>query len=169
VGAAAVPLVGVAIGAARPARARRVAWTAGAVSYVVLGLVGLSVAVDPDLWAGLFANQAGVLAAARQYLHLAGPAFGFLGLGLTLFFAQQGSGKVLRPILASTFRLILVIVAGVWLVSAKFPVTALFVLSGVATALYGLATAGALAFTRWSSPVVAVADTGAGQEDRQPS
>jgi Na+-driven multidrug efflux pump len=161
VGAAAVPLVGIAIGAGHLARARRVTWTAGAVSFVVLGVIGLSVAIAPDLWAALFANQEKVLASARQYLRLAGPAFGFLGLGLTLFFAQQGSGKVLRPILASTFRLILVIVGGIWLVSAQFPATALFALSGVATTLYGLATAGALVFTRWSPPVATASVNGA--------
>lgn len=164
VGAASVPMVGVAIGAGRHARARRVAWTAGAVSFVVLGFIGLSVTIAPDLWAGLFATQEKVLASARQYLRLAGPAFGFLGLGLTLFFAQQGSGKVLRPILASTFRLALVFVGGTWLVSAGFETEALFALSGVAMMLYGLATAGALLFTRWSSPVATAGVKGAGKE-----
>jgi putative MATE family efflux protein len=152
VGAAAVPMVGVAIGAGQLARAKQVAWTAGAVSFVILETIGLGVAFAPDVWAARFTDQAGVLEASRQYLRLAGPAFGFLGLGLTLFFAQQGSGKVLRPILASTFRLVLIIAIGNWLVSAGFPVTSLFVLSGIATAIYGLTTAGALFFTRWRPP-----------------
>ena len=115
VGVAAVPLVGMAIGAGNVQRARRVAWTAGAVSALILGLIGLIVTIAPHLWAGLFTDQAGVLAAAALYLRSAGPAFALFGLGLTLFFASQGAGKVSGPVLASTLRLLLVAGAGAWL------------------------------------------------------
>jgi Na+-driven multidrug efflux pump len=161
VGAAAVPMVGIAIGSGHIARARRVAWTAGAVSMAVLGFIGVVVAVAPNLWAARFASEPGVLEAARQYLRLAGPAFGLFGLGLTLFFAQQGSGRVMRPILASTLRLILVAGAGAGLVATSSPVWALFALSGIAMTVYGIATAGALLFTRWSPPAGAAAVKGA--------
>ena len=73
IGVASVPMVGMAIGAGDFARARRVAWTAGAVSAVNLGLIGLLVSFAPDLWAGLFSNDPVVLDYARQYLRWAGP------------------------------------------------------------------------------------------------
>ena len=50
IGVASVPLVGMAIGAGRVERARRVAWVAGAVSFVGLGLLGLVLAAWPDVW-----------------------------------------------------------------------------------------------------------------------
>ena len=95
-----MPMVGMAIGAGNVARARRVAWVAGGLSAFNLGLIGLVVTVAPDLWASLFSSNAAVLDYARQYLCMAGPAFPFFGLGLTLYFASQGSGKVLGPVLA---------------------------------------------------------------------
>jgi len=149
VGVAAVPMVGMAIGAGEVARARRVARTAGGLSALMLGLIGLVVAIAPELWAGLFSREQAVLLAANQYLRLAGPAFAFFGLGLTLYFAAQGSGNVLGPVLASTLRLLLVAAGGVWLGRSGSGVGALFGLVGVSMTVYGLATATAVFFTRW--------------------
>jgi len=152
VGVAAVPMVGMAIGAGDVGRARRVAWIAGAVSACVLGSIGLFVALLPDTWAALFTHDPQVLASARQYLRWAGPAFAFFGLGLTLYFASQGSGKVLGPVLAASARLVFVAVAGwalVWLVA---PVWTLYALVGAAMAVYGLVTATAVYFTVWAAP-----------------
>ena len=149
VGVAAVPMVGMAIGAGQVARARRVAWTAGAVSALILGAIGLLVALAPDLWAGIFSDAPGVLEQARLYLRWAGPAFAFFGLGLTLYFASQGAGKVLAPVLASTFRLVVVAAAGWALTKAGAPAWALFALVGAAMVAYGGATAAGVHFTRW--------------------
>ena len=149
IGVAAVPMVGMAIGAGDIARARRVAWIAGGVSAVNLGLIGLLVSLAPDLWAGLFTKDAGVIDYARQYLRWAGPAFAFFGAGLTLYFASQGSGRVLGPVLASTLRLLLVGGVGAWLMARSAPAWEYFALVGAAMVAYGLCTAGAIWFTPW--------------------
>ncbi len=149
IGVASVPMVGMAIGAGNFARARRVAWTAGLVSAVNVGLIGLLVFIAPDLWAGMFSNDPLVLDYARQYLHWAGPGFALFGLGLTLYFASQGSGRVLGPVLASTLRLAVVAGAGTWLLSRSAPAWQFFALVGIAMAIYGLATAAAIRLTRW--------------------
>ena len=72
VGIASVPMVGMAIGADRIARARRIAWTAGLVSFVSVGVIGTLIAIFPDLWVEIFTRDAGVRAASRQYLSIAG-------------------------------------------------------------------------------------------------
>ena len=54
----------------------------------------------PDIWSARFTQDPAVRAAADLYLRLAGPGFAFLGLGMALYFASQGSGKVLGPVLA---------------------------------------------------------------------
>ncbi|MEI7446762.1 MAG: MATE family efflux transporter, partial [Burkholderiales bacterium] len=100
IGVASVPMVGMAVGAGDVARARRVAWTAACVSAAMLGVLGAVVTVAPDLWATLFTSDEAVLEHARSYLRWAGPAFPAFGFGLTLYFASQGSGKVLGPVLA---------------------------------------------------------------------
>ncbi len=152
IGVAAVPMVGMAIGAGQVARARKVAWTAGLVSAFNLGLVGLTVSLAPDLWAGLFTANEGVLAPAREYLRMAGPAFPLFGLGLTLYFASQGSGKVLGPVLASIIRLALVATVGSWLAARGSPAWHYFTLVAVAMVVYGLTTALSIRLTSWERP-----------------
>ncbi len=149
IGVASVPMVGMAMGAGLVARARRVAWTAGAVSAVNLGAIGLFVALVPDAWAGLFTHDEAVLAYARQYLRWAGPAFALFGVGLTLYFASQGSGKVLGPVLTGTLRLVVVIAVGSVLAAQGADAWAYFALVGGAMAIYGVSTAWALRITRW--------------------
>lgn len=149
IGVAAVPMVGMAMGAGDVARARRVAWTAGGVSALNLAVVGLVVALFPNLWAGLFTSDPAVLASAHQYLQWAGPTFGFFGLGLTLYFASQGSGQILGPVLASTARLVLVSVVGFWLLPITREAWPYFALVGAAMVVYGLTTALAVKMARW--------------------
>ena len=151
IGVASVPMVGMAMGAGQVARARRVAWIAGAVSGINLAAIGLLVALFPQLWAGMFSSDPAVLDAACQYLRWAGPGFGFFGFGLTLYFAAQGSGKILGPVLASTVRLVVVAGVGAWLITWIAQPWPLFALVGAAMVVYGLANAVAVGLTRWDS------------------
>ena len=151
IGVASVPMVGMAIGAGDVARARRVAWTAACVSAAMLGSLGVAVSLAPDLWARLFTDDEAVLAHARAYLRWAGPAFGAFGFGLTLYFASQGSGKVLGPVLAATLRLAVVAGAGAWLAARGAPAWQYFALVAVAMVVYGAGTAAAVRLTRWEA------------------
>jgi len=149
IGVASVPMVGMAVGSGNVARALRVAWTAGAVATAGLTVIGLIVAVYPLLWAGLFTSDPAILAAASTYLRWAGPFYGLFGLGLCLYFASQGSGKILGPVLAGTVRLLVVMIGGLWLVSVNAPAWQLFALVGAAMAVYGAATAFSLWIANW--------------------
>ena len=55
-----------------------------------------------------------MLATGTAYLRIVGPAYGFFGLGLSLYFASQGAGRLLWPLLAGLLRL-LIAVGGGWL------------------------------------------------------
>jgi len=148
-GVASVPMVGMAVGAGLVARARRVAWTAGAAAGLSVGLVGLVVAIQPALWVSLFTRDAGVTAAANSYFAWAGPAFAFFGIGTCLYFSSQGAAKVGGPVLASTLRLLMVAIGGWWLASIEAPAWTLFVLVGGAMVVFGLATVASIGLTRW--------------------
>ncbi len=148
-GVASVPMVGMAMGAGLVARARRVAWAAAAAAGLTLGVVGLIVAVNPELWVSLFTSDAGVTAAAYSYFALAGPAFGFFGVGVCLYFSSQGAAKVGGPVLAGTARLLLVGLGGWWLASSGAPAWTLFALVGAAMVVYGLGTALSVYLARW--------------------
>lgn len=149
IGLASVPMVGMAIGAGDVPRARRVAWTAAGVTASVLGVVGLVVALHPDLWATIFTHDERVLDYCRLFLRWAGPGFAFFGIGLTLYFASQGAGRMAGPVFAATMRLLLVAVAGSGLVAHGATAGQLFALSAAAMVVYGLTCAGALKLDRW--------------------
>jgi Na+-driven multidrug efflux pump len=140
------------MGAGDAARARLVAWTAGALSAGNLALVGFAVALWPGLWANLFTSDPAVLAHAHQYLRTVGPAFPLFGLGLTLYFASQGAGKVLGPVLAALVRLLMVVLAGAWLAAQHANPNAYFALVAAAMVVYGLAAALAVRLTPWAAP-----------------
>jgi putative MATE family efflux protein len=151
IGLASVPMVGMAIGAGRVERARRVAWTAGASTAAVLTLVGLVVAWQPDLWATIFTADERVLVHTRSFLRWAGPAFGFFGFGLTLYFAAQGAGRMAGPVIAATLRLLLVAAGGSWLVAHGAEPWQLFALGAASMVVYGTSCGIALRWDRWGA------------------
>src|SRR5947207_4348168 len=55
-----------------------------------------------------------MLVAGAAYLRHVGPAFGFFGLGLSLYFASQGAGRLLWPLSAGLVRLVIA-VGGGWI------------------------------------------------------
>lgn len=151
VGVACVPMVGAAIGAGDIARARAVAWTAGGLATAALAAVAAVVMIAPDAWGRLFVSDPEVLDVTRLYLRIGGLGFPFFGLGLALYFASQGAGKVGGPIAAQGLRLAIVAVGGWALLQAQAPLWTLFALSALSMAALGLGTAAAIRFTPWEA------------------
>ncbi|UZE50011.1 MATE family efflux transporter [Rhodopseudomonas sp. P2A-2r] len=149
VGVASVPMVGMAIGAGRVKRARRIAWTAGWVSFAVVGLLGTLVAVYPDLWVSIFTQDPGVRAASRQYLATGAPMYAFLGLATAMYFSSQGAARVLGPVLAQTARLVFICVGGGWLLSIEATSQSFFWLAAASMVLLGVLSALSVLLTRW--------------------
>ncbi len=149
IGVASVPMVGMAIGAGNVERARCVAWTAGSLAAVVVGLLGAVAIVEPDLWAAMFTSNPDVKSVSHLYLQTAGWGFAPMGFGLAIYFASQGSGRMLGAVLAGTVRLFAVVLGGLWLVSIGAGAQSFFALVAVAMLAYGLAMATGLVLTRW--------------------
>jgi Na+-driven multidrug efflux pump len=149
VGIATVPMVGMAVGAGRIARARRICWIAGAVAFVSVGTVASFIAVFPDIWVNLFTDDASVRAASRQYLATAAPMYAFLGLATTCYFSSQGAAKVIGPVLAQTVRLLFICAAGWWLLSRGATAQNFFVLAASSMVLLGTLSCLSVILTRW--------------------
>lgn len=146
VGAALVAMVGINVGAGRPARARRIAWIGGMLGAAITGSVGIIVALWPHWWAGMFSSDPEVLAAGHAYLRIVGPCYVFLGAGMALYFAAQGVGRVLAPVLASTARLAIVAVGGYLLVHVfGAGLEALYLLVALGMTVFGLGVVAAIA------------------------
>ena len=151
VGVASVPLVGMAIGAGKIARARRAAWTAATLATAILGPLGLLLALAPDLWTSRFTQDPAVLESAALYFRWAGPCYGLFGLGLCLYFSSLGAGKVGGPVLAGTLRLLMVALGGALLAWLQTPPWTIFALVALGMAAYGVATVLAVRYTSWGT------------------
>jgi putative MATE family efflux protein len=146
-GTALVTMVGTYVGAGELARARRVALVGGGVAAAVTGTVGLVAAVVPWAWLGLFTADARVIEAGTTYLRIVGPTFGFFGLGLALYFAAQGAGRLGWALAAAGGR-VAVGVGGGWIAVVWLGLGLEWLFAAVAVAFVGYGVAQGLAVGR---------------------
>lgn len=149
IGAPLVALVGTNIGAGQQARALRIALAGGATAFVVTEAIGVAAAMWPEAWLRLFGDDPDLLAAGSSYLRIVGPAYGFFGLGLALYFASQGAGRLFWPLFAGLLRL-LVAVCGGWIaLSTTGSLDWVFAALAAGLVVYGTLTAAAVASGAW--------------------
>jgi Na+-driven multidrug efflux pump len=149
VGIASVPMIGMAVGAVRIARARRIALTAGVISFVTVGVIATVIAIFPEIWVNIFTGDPGVRAASRQYLSTAAPMYGFIALAMSMYFSSQGAAKVLGPVLAQTARLLFIAAGGWWLMSRHATASDFFILAAASMVVLGVLSAASVFLTRW--------------------
>ena len=140
-GTAVVTMVGVASGAGQHERARRVAWTAAALAFCVTEAVGLFLALFPASWNAIFTEDAAVMTAGDAYFRVVAPFYGFIGLGLVLYFACQGRGKMGWPFAAGIARLLVTVTGAWWLASTGAALTTVFFAVAGGAMLFGLVNA----------------------------
>jgi putative MATE family efflux protein len=146
VGQALVVLVGTHIGAGRADRARKIAWAGAALAASISLAIGITVSIFPLAWVGLFSDDAGVLESGSQYLRTVAPFYPLLAAGIALYFASQGAGRVLRPMLAGTVRLAIVIAGGLAVVSLQ----GVFIVIAAAMIAFGVLTLWFVASADWN-------------------
>lgn len=154
-GTALVTMVGTNVGAGQVARARRVAWVGAALAAAITGSVGLLAALLPRVWIGIFSSQPEVLAAGETYLRIVGPTYGLFGLGLALYFASQGAGRLVWPLVAGFGRL-LIAVGGGWAATSWLGggLSTLFIAISLGFVAFGSAQAAAInAGIRWTDTI----------------
>ena len=115
IGGPLVAMVGTNIGAGQRERALRIAWTGAAIAFVLCETDrrrggALSRAPGSRCSAPIRA----MIEAGSAYLRAVGPFYGCFGFGLALYFASQGAGKLLWPLLAGFARMA-VAIGGGWL------------------------------------------------------
>lgn len=93
-----------------------------------------------------------MLAAGATSLRIVGPFYGFFGLGLALYFASQGAGR-LRWLLVAGFVRVVVASVGRWLGTRWLggSLAALFVVIAVALVCFGSTVALAVRAGAWRS------------------
>lgn len=149
VGAALTAAVGANFGAKQYARARRIAWTGSAVTLLVTGMIGCAVAVAPGLWLDMFTAEAGPYGFGATYLSIAGPFYALFGAGQALYFASQGTGRVVLPVVASGVRFFAVVGLGGLCVTLGWEVAAIFWVVSFGLILIGVGQALCLFTSGW--------------------
>ncbi|MBU1361888.1 MAG: MATE family efflux transporter [Gammaproteobacteria bacterium] len=148
-GAPLVAMVGTCIGAGLRERALRAAWAGAFVAFVLSGSIGLLAALFPMSWLRLFGSDPAMLEAGAHYLRVVGPFYGFFGLGLVLYFASQGAGRMLWPILGNIARLVVAGLGGWLALRWGGQLVHVFAAQGVALLVYGVVVASAIAGGAW--------------------
>ncbi|MEQ9639818.1 MAG: MATE family efflux transporter [Alphaproteobacteria bacterium] len=150
IGAACITMIGVHFGAGEIDRGHRIGWTGGLAAGAITGAVGLVVAIFPGLWADLFSDNQAVREACRVYLRIVGPSYAFFGLGLCLYFASQGAGRIFWPAMGNLARFV-VVLGGCLTAYALGEDSAevLFTLVAVGMVVYGVFIAGSVKLGAW--------------------
>ncbi len=148
-GAPLVALVGTNIGAGQHARALRIAFVGGGIAFVMTEAIGVAAALWPRAWLSLFGTDPGMLAAGTAYLRAVGPFYGFFGLGLALYFASQGAGRLGWPLAAGLLRMTIALGGG-WIALRATGSTAwLFAALGAGMLAYGVVVTAAVTSGSW--------------------
>ncbi len=148
-----VALVGTAIGAGERARALRAAWIGAAIAGGLAEIIGLCAAAYPLAWLTLFDTDPAMLEAGSAYLRAVGPFYGFFGLGMALYFASQGAGRLKWPLLANFTRLVTA-AGGGWLALQWSPaLTPVFLAQSAGLVAFGLINAAAIQCGAWFGPL----------------
>ena len=148
-----VAIVGTNIGAGERVRALRTAWIGAAIAAGLCEILGLLAAAFPHAWLSLFDENAAMLDAGSRYLRVVGPFYGLFGLGMALYFASQGAGRLAWPLIANLTRLAIAAVGGSLALRLSGDLTSVFVALAVALAAFGLINAVAVAAGAWFGPL----------------
>ena len=149
IGAPLVALVGANIGAGQNARALRIAFIGSGIAFLLTEAVGLSAAIWPAAWLGLFGHDPELLAVGSTYLRIVGPCFGFFGIGIALYFSSQGAGRLAWPLIAGLLRITIAIGGGALVLQLTGSLAALLAVYALGIVTYGLVIAAAVGSGRW--------------------
>lgn len=150
IGGPLVAVVGTNVGAGQPERALRAAWIGAALGFGVTELIGLAAAFYPEAWLALFDRDPSMLATGSLYLRTVGPFYGFFGLGLVLYFASQGAGRMFWPVAGQFVRLAVAVAGAALALRLGGGLQAVFAAIGAALVAYGLTVAASIAGGAWS-------------------
>lgn len=148
-GAPLVAMVGTCIGAGQRERALRATWIGAALTVAMTETIGLVAALFPRAWLSLFDSDPAMIEAGARYLQIVGPFYGFFGLGLVLYFASQGAGRLLWPVIGNAGRLLVAALGGWLALRWGGDLAIVFAAQAAALVVYGAINAYTIAGGAW--------------------
>src|SRR5688572_10907245 len=163
-----VAIVGTSIGAEQRERALRTAWIGAAMAFILTEAIGLCAAAFPTAWLALFDSDPQMLEAGATYLRTVVPFYGMFGLALSLYFASQGAGRLLWPLLGTVARLAIAALAGWLALRWTGELSHVFLAQSVGLVAAGLINLTAVAGGAWFGPLAWPWSAAATQQRRSP-
>jgi putative MATE family efflux protein len=150
IGAPMVAMVGTNVGAGRYDRALRIAMTGALLTFLITETIGLAAALFPQAWLTLFSADQEMIRVGSAYLRIVGPSYGFFGLGMSLYFASQGAGRMLWPVVGGFLRTTVALGGGWIALLLTGSLSALFAALSIALVAYGLVVLAAVRADVWT-------------------
>jgi len=94
-----------------------------------------------------------MLEAGSAYLRTVGPFYGMFGLALALYFASQGAGRLLWPLIGNVTRLAIAALAGALALHWSGELSHVFLAQSLALVAFGVINAAAVAGGSWFGPL----------------
>ena len=152
IGSSLIAIVGAYVGAGQRDRAVSIAWRGVLINAVLVGCVGLLLALFPGTWCGLVGSDAQVIEHCSQSLRVVAPTYVFFALGLGCYFGSQGLNTLGFPVLGAFLRLLVVTTGLFWVTSATSINTVLYLVAA-AVVVYGAFVTIALKLGPWGRRV----------------
>ena len=150
IGTAMTAMVGTNIGAKNIERAERIGMVGATTAGLLSAVIGLALALTPNLWISIFTSDPETLLVTKQYIQILGVCYVFQGYGLSLYFASQGANAMKWPIIITAIRLIvfsvLALVAVYWL---SYGLVSIFYASAIAMVIFGILMVISLKMGAW--------------------
>ena len=150
IGTAMTAMVGTNIGAKNIERAERIGMVGATTAGLLSAVIGLALALTPNLWISIFTSDPETLLVTKQYIQILGVCYVFQGYGLSLYFASQGANAMKWPIIITAIRLIvfsvLALVAVYWL---SYGLVSIFYASAIAMVIFGVLMVISLKMGAW--------------------
>ena len=150
IGTAMTTMVGTNIGANNIDRAERIGMIGATSAGLLSGVIGLILALTPDIWIRVFTADQETLMVTKQYIQILGVCYLFQGFGLSLYFASQGANAMKWPIVITALRFVVFTVAALvsvyWLSTG---IVGIFYSSAGAMILFGVLMVVALKKGAW--------------------
>src|SRR5262249_21388029 len=129
------------------------AWIGAGLATGLTEMIGLWAAAFPYAWLSLFGTDPVMVDGGARYLRAVGPCYGLYGLGLALYFASVGAGRLLWPLLANLTRLAIAGGGGWLALRWGGDVSHGFLALSAALAVFGLMKPACVAGGAWFGPV----------------
>lgn len=150
IGTAMTAMVGTNIGAKNIVRAEKIGMIGATTAGLLSAVIGITLALTPDLWISIFTSDAATLLVTKQYIQILGICYIFQGYGLSLYFASQGANAMKWPIIITAIRLLIfsagALISIYWL---SYGLESIFYASALAMVVFGVLMVISLKMGAW--------------------